>query len=254
MKTGLTGRGARRRVGRVLMSAIVACVATTGIVAAAPGTRPCLIELFTSQGCSSCPPADRIAGELKHAGAGDIVLSFSTDTWDFGGWKDTLASPAFTARQKGYAAGRKEGRVYTPQVVVDGLIDVVGSNRAEIDKAMTDVWHRPDTMSLAVRLIDQGGHLKVELPAGVQGPADVLLFRVVPTQTVAIGHGENAGKQLTYTNVVRSMAKLATWDGTAQTIDVPELRGDGEGYVVVLQKGSVERPGLVLAAAKTAGL
>jgi hypothetical protein len=250
---GATRRAAWQRVCRLL--ALVGCVALEpGLAVAAPERRPCLLELFTSQGCSSCPPADRMIAELKGAGAADVVLSFATDTWDFGGWKDTLASPIFTARQKAYAAGHKNGRVYTPQMVVDGVVDAIGSDKIGIDKAMADAGRKSEVMAIGLHLIDDGHHLRVELPAGSLGPADVVLFRVQPTQTVAIDHGENAGRKITYTNVVRSMTKLATWDGTAQTIDVPELRGDGEGYVVILQKGGLERPGIVLAAAKTAGL
>ena len=248
-----------RRVGdrgiwkRAPLGCAVLLTLWSAAAAAAP-RRPCLFELFTSQGCSSCPPADRVVGELKRAAATDVVLSFPTDTWDYIGWKDTLASPIFTARQKAYAAVRRDNRVYTPQLVVDGIVDAVGSNREEIDKAVLESRSRPEAMALHVEVVDDGHRLHVELPAGSQGPADVVLLRVQPLQTVSIGRGENAGRQLTYTNVVRGMTKIATWDGTPQTIDVPELRGEGEGYVVLLQKGSIERPGVVLAAAKTVGL
>ena len=237
------------------MMAGAGLVALVGTAAAANAPhRPCLIELFTSQGCSSCPPADKIVADLKRTNEADIVLSFATDTWDFSGWKDTLASPLFTARQKGYAAVRRDGRIYTPQVVVDGVTDTVGSDKVELDEAIRDVERRAEAMSVEVHLIEDGHTIRIQVPAGPQAPADVLLFRVQPAETVAIARGGNAGRQITYTNVVRGMTKLATWTGAAQTIDVPALHGDGEGYVVILQKGSLERPGPVLAAAKTAGL
>lgn len=249
-------KGAGRQL-RLIAGACTLLLATGAWAVEPPASsarRPCLYELFTSQGCSSCPPADRVAGELKGAGARDVVLSFPIDTWDFIGWKDTLASPAFTARQKAYAAVRGDGRIYTPQLVVDGVKDAIGSNRTEIDAAVRALAGQPEAMALDLKLVEASGRLTVELPEGPGAPAAVVLLRVRPVETVAIGRGENAGRQLTYTNVVKGMTTIATWDGRARSVEVPELRGVGEGYVVLLQKGSVDQPGLVLAAAKTAGL
>ena len=121
----------------VLIAALLSATSAAATNAAAMERPRGVVELFTSQGCSSCPPADRIVGELAKDPS-LVVLSLPVDYWDYIGWKDTLASPQCTARQKGYAAARGDGQVYTPQAVINGRIHVVGSKRAAVlDKQMT---------------------------------------------------------------------------------------------------------------------
>ena len=212
-----------------------------------------VLELFTSQGCSSCPPADRLLTALAHDPS-RIALTFPIDYWDFIGWKDTFAEPAFTARQKAYAAARDDSHVYTPQAIIDGLVDAVGSDRAAIEQAVATLKGHNRALAVPMQMREADGVLHIDIGAGEGGPAGVYVLRVIRSRTVAIGHGENSGRTVTYTNVVRAMRKIGEWDGTTQKFSLPELRSDDEGYVVLLQQGSLERPGAILAAAKSAGL
>jgi hypothetical protein len=212
-----------------------------------------VLELFTSQGCSSCPPADRLLSTLAHDPS-LIVLTFPIDYWDFIGWKDTLAEPSFTARQKAYAAARGDSHVYTPQAIIDGLVDRVGSDRAAIEHAEAAYKGHNGILAIPMQLQEADGTLKIDIGAGQGGPAGIYVLRVMRSRTVAIGRGENSGRNVTYTNVVRAMRKIGDWDGTKQKISLMELRGDDEGYVVLVQQGSPDRPGAILAAAKTPGL
>lgn len=218
----------------------------------APGITS-VIELFTSQGCSSCPPADRLFSALARD-PNTVALTFPINYWDFIGWKDTLAEPAFTARQKAYAASRGETHVYTPQAVIDGLIDTVGSDRAAIEHATATYRGRDGALSIAMQMQEANGVLHISVGPGKGAPAAVYVVRVMRSRSVTIGRGENSGRTVTYTNVVRAMSKIGEWNGTAQEFSLTELRGEDEGYVVLLQQGSAERPGVILAAAKSANL
>ncbi len=215
-----------------------------------------VVELFTSQGCSSCPPADRLLTALAR-NPGVIAVSFPVDYWDYIGWKDTLASASFTARQKAYAATRGDGHVYTPQMIVDGRSDVVGSDRDEIDRAMDVNRGRAGALSVPIKLRDAAGLLHVEVGAGsgdlARGTAEVFVLRVARTRTVTIERGENRGRSITYTNVVRAMRKIGEWHGEPASFDITELRAEDEGYVVFLQQGTSDQPGTILAAAKSSG-
>ena len=149
---------------RILRLALSALLLTASAASAADRPRG-VVELFTSQGCSSCPPADRIIGDLARDPS-LIVLSLPVDYWDYIGWKDTLASPQCTARQKGYAAARGDGKVYTPQAVIDGLTHVVGADRDAIVKNIADdrSVRGALTVDVAARVAD--GKASVEVGAG----------------------------------------------------------------------------------------
>ncbi len=212
-----------------------------------------VIELFTSQGCSSCPPADKLLGELAREPS-VIALSFAVDYWDYIGWKDTLALPACTARQKAYSAARGDGQVYTPQAVIDGVVHAVGSDSAEVRAAMQTAAARPNVLNVKLSLTAAGGTAHIDVPAG-QGSAGLWLLRVTHSKAVAIGRGENAGANVTYTNVVRGMVKIGDWTGEAKSFDVKEpLDKESDGYVVLLQAAPGGRPGTILGAVKSAGL
>jgi hypothetical protein len=223
---------------------------------ALPAHKTAVVELFTSQGCSSCPPADRLLASLAH-NPGMIALTFSVDYWDYIGWKDTLASPQFTARQKAYAAVRKNGRVYTPQAVVNGEIDVVGSDEDGIKQAIDTHTGQDTALSVPMQLEEKNGvlHIKIASVAGRASNrvASVVVLRVEAHSTVAIRRGENKGQSLTYTNVVRAMREIGEWRGDAADFEVRELTGENEGYVVLLQEGTTDKPGTILAAAKSPG-
>jgi len=216
-----------------------------------------VVELFTSQGCSSCPPADRLLGTLSR-NPGMIAVSFPVDYWDYTGWKDTLASPIFTARQKAYASARGDGHIYTPQIVVDGRTDVVGSDLDEVDRAIEFNKGRGGALTVPIRLRDSAGTMHVDIGAATSNlervEANVFILRVAHTKTVTIERGENRGRSITYTNVVRAIRKIGEWHGDPAAFEITELKAEDEGYVVLLQQGTPEQPGTILAAAKSSSL
>ena len=162
-----------------------------------------VVELFTSQGCSSCPAADKLLGELA-ADPSLVAISVPIDYWDYLGWKDTLADPRNTARQKAYAHARGDGQVYTPQVVVNGSLHALGSDKAAIEHAIAKS-RKLGAMSLPpVTLAVADGRLNVAVPDGADEPrggAEVWLCGLAKAVTVAIGRGENKGRTITYHNV-----------------------------------------------------
>ena len=223
---------------------------------AAETDRPAVIELFTSQGCSSCPPADALLADLAREHPGFITLSLPVDYWDYIGWKDTLATPAFTARQKAYALARGDHHVYTPQAVVDGLIHAVGSDKGEIIAATETCFGQHGAMGVSLKMRPGPDGLAVDVgaaPEGIAHEGAVWIFQIAHEQKVAIGRGENSGRTIAYTNVVRSMHKVGGWNGTANHYDVPrqELRSaESDSYVLVLQAFADDKPGAILAAAR----
>lgn len=217
-----------------------------------------VLELFTSQGCSSCPPADALLGEFAK-NPGLIALSLPVDYWDYIGWKDTLASHAFTERQQDYAEARGDGQVYTPQMVVDGITHAVGSNRPKIEQAIRASSGQQGVLSVPLHVSEVNGDLVGDVGAASEGVpkwGSILLLQIAKKRVVTIGRGENAGHTYTYTNVVRSIERIGMWNGSAMQFEVPaaEITPRGDGYVVLLQAGKVDRPSAILAAAKSAGL
>lgn len=204
-----------------------------------------VVELFTSQGCSSCPPADRILGDLARDPS-LIVLSMPVDYWDYIGWKDTLAMPACTARQKGYAAARGDGQVYTPQAVIDGVAHVVGSDQASI--ISTIAAHAGD-LKLDVAAVLSGDRVRIDINGLVTQPVSVWLLEVQPQATVEVGRGENAGRTLSYTNIVRRMTRLGDWSGASAHFESSAQPTPGDRYVVLVQAGAADRPGAIIGAA-----
>src|SRR5207248_7272868 len=195
-----------------LACAIILLCATTSY-SSAQGEPRAVIELFTSQGCSSCPPADKLLGELT-ADPSLMAISVPIDYWDYLGWKDTLADPRNTARQKAYAHARGDGQVYTPQVVVNGALHVVGSDRAAIEAAIANS-RKNGAMSLLPTLTLSDSRLNVTVPevADARTSAEVWLVGLARAATIAIGRGENKGRTITYHNVVRRWMKLGDWTG-----------------------------------------
>jgi hypothetical protein len=230
----------------ILIATACLVAGSAGFAAAEPARG--VVELFTSQGCSSCPPADQVLSELSKSP--DIVtLSFPVDYWDYIGWKDTLASPAYTQRQKGYALSRGDGQVYTPQAVIDGTTPAIGSERAVIEGALGQ--RKSGAMSVPVNLAISNGKVNIDIGASPGAKkAGVWLVETIPSRTVAIGRGENSGKSITYTNVVKKMTRLGDWTGAPAHYDLMARLGD-EGYVVLLQADAGIRPGPILGAARS---
>ena len=211
-----------------------------------------VLELFTSQGCSSCPTADKLLGEL----AGDpslVAVSVPIDYWDYLGWKDTLASPAHSARQRAYARVRGDRQVYTPQIVVNGSTHVLGSDRSAVERAITVTDRNAAIMSAPVLMSVGGNYLNVKVAAGKEHVGgEVWLCPLAQSVQVEIGRGENHGRTVTYHNVVRRWLKLGDYTGTDAVWNVPiaDILGDDiDGAAVLVQQGSHEKPGIILGAA-----
>jgi hypothetical protein len=214
------------------------------------GEPRALLELFTSQGCSSCPAADKLAGELA-ADPSLVVISVPIDYWDYLGWKDTLASPAHSARQRAYARVRGDRQVYTPQVVVNGSIHAVA-----IERAVVQTDRNPAVMSVPVLAQVDGDKLDVKVGAAKdakdRGNGEVWLLPLARAVQVEIGRGENRGRTITYTNVVRHWVKLGDWSGNELNWNVPlsEVSADhSDGVAVIIQQGTHEKPGAILGTA-----
>ena len=249
--------GRNGRLASVSAALLASLVSASGTVAAdAQPTR--VIELFTSQGCPACPPADRLIADLARQ-PDTVALSFAVDTWDYIGWRDTLASRAFTARQQAYAAARGDRRIFTPQVIVDGIAAEVGADKAAILRDTSVLAGRDGAMSVPLAIAETGTDLTVSVgaaPADSAAPrsAGIYVLRVARSATVAIERGRNSGREITYTNVVRAMTRIGDWSGKEAHFSMPRLAGDDEGFVALLQADPPNRPGVILAAAKTTGL
>ena len=204
-----------------------------------------VVELYTSQGCSSCPPADALLHEL--AGRSDVIaLALHVDYWDYLGWKDNFGSPDFTARQHGYARAAHATTVYTPQMVVGGKDHVIGSKAMEIMDYVAQ--HRNAASQIAMTLTRNGGAVKINARsnAGPLGDLIVQVVRYTPEKTVAIRRGENAGKTISYNNIVHTWDEVGHWDGLRPlAISVPVQVSDP--IVVIIQ---ADRHGPILAAAE----
>jgi hypothetical protein len=241
--------------GASLMGAAMVMILPVVVAPATAAAGPrAVVELFTSQGCSSCPAADKIVGELA-SDPSVIALSLPIDYWDYLGWKDTLADARFTARQRAYSARRGDREVYTPQVVVNGQAQVVGSDRAQIDHAISDTAATPGVMSVPVAVTREGKELKVSVPAATDGTSgEVWICSIARAVPITIGKGENRGREITYHNVVRNWLKVGDWTGKEGhwTVPLENLTRDGvDAAVVYLQDGNRDQPGPMLGAALT---
>jgi hypothetical protein len=248
----------KERTGSSLSPVSVVIAAGFGLLLANPASAEprAVIELFTSQGCSSCPEADKLLGEIAKDPS-VIAVSLPIDYWDYLGWKDTLADPKFTARQKAYSKIRGDRQVYTPQVVINGKMHALGSDRASIERAISDSSGKSGVMSVAVKVSVANGQITVALPesSSAASTGEVWICSVANSVPIAIGRGENRGKEVTYHNVVRNWLKVGDWSGKAATWTVPieNLNSQGvDGAVVYVQEGSRERPGAMLGATYSA--
>jgi hypothetical protein len=225
-----------KRLNTCLIGLIAVGAVLVAHVAEAAGDRPVVLELFTSQGCSSCPPADRILGKLADD-KGVIALSFHVDYWDYIGWKDTFASKVTTARQHRYAQAMTQRHVYTPQLVVDGKRHMVGSDETAIRQAMAQARHAPGNGS-GIHITDDGSALKLSVSAGQEIPCEAWLFAFDRKHEVAVERGENNGQKLVYTNVVRDTVLLGRWAGGDRVFDVKHddiSMQKRDGYVIIVQ-------------------
>jgi hypothetical protein len=209
-------------------------------------TTPVVLELFTSQGCNSCPPADEYFSELI-SDPGIIAISYHVDYWDYLGWRDTLAAPDFSQRQYDYAKARGDMDVYTPQVVVQGGRHTTGSDRAAVKSLLREaVLSASPTLSLA----HQGDELVIGIEGGPEGHGTLWLVPLAEMIEVPIKRGENAGRTLRYHNVARRLLPVGMWTGGAQRLVMPAtevLSGGATACAVLLQE---DGHGPILAAAR----
>jgi hypothetical protein len=241
------------------MKAVTCALAALAVLAGAPQLAlagpKAVVELFTSQGCSSCPPADALLAELAER-EDVIALSLHVDYWDYLGWKDTFGQAENTARQYAYAKVRDDGRVYTPQMVLNGTGDHVGSNREAVEEALGSA-----SLPLQVSMRRNGEAIEIVVAGGAEGaptPAKTTVRLVVfsPVASVTIERGENAGRVATYRNVVRSMRPIGMWKGERLEISLPAdevLQGEADGdygCAVLVQEERPEGPGRILGAAR----
>ncbi|MCW1919296.1 DUF1223 domain-containing protein [Rhodobacter sp. KR11] len=228
-----------------LIGAVVAWAAVaTSVMSQETVQFGTVVELYTSQGCSSCPPADEYLRDLAQR-PGVIALSLHVDYWDYIGWTDSFGQARFTDRQKAYARAEGSRTIYTPQMIVGGQSRIEGVNPEAVDRALTD----QPAPALQLRLDRQGDRLTVTADplAQAAGPLRVQLVRYIPRTQVMIEAGENAGRLVDYTNVVTSWSLMGEWDGKTPLALTAEVTGP-EAVVVILQ---VEGPGQILAAAAT---
>jgi len=237
-----------------LATATLFLACSFGTALAQDARRPlAVVELFTSQGCSSCPPADAFLGEL--ADRGDVVaLSYHVDYWDYLGWRDTLGARANTERQRAYGRSFGVGSVYTPQAVVNGRQHMSGAKRDEVAGAMESLASGGNGMNVQVSASYSGESIMIELGEGSGYPrkAHVVIAYFEPASRVAITRGENSGRTVVYRNAVKSLQTVGMWHGKATRLEVPRddiaSRGAG-GCAILLQKvGKDGLPGPIIGA------
>jgi len=206
---------------------LLSAVASTSALA-----QPVVVELFTSEGCSSCPPADALVGELAKR-PGVIALSYHVDYWDDRGWKDRFSLPEATLRQRGYVRRLSRAGAFTPQIVVSGDTSLVGSNRVEVEKAV-----KGDRDVLSMSLSKEGDTLYVHFLEAWRESMDVYLVSYLKEATANVEGGENAQRTLKHFNVVRSFKRLGTWNGRPQRMIAPlaGLPRDASVVAVILQR------------------
>ena len=223
-----------RHLPLALALAVLPTVATSA-------ERPVVVELFTSEGCSSCPPADALLTELSHRGGGVLPLAFHVTYWDRLGWRDPFGLAAATNRQAAYGRRFGDGS-YTPEMVVDGIKGLVGSDRGAAQAAIAEARAEART-AVEIALSRRGGRVGISLTAG-RGAGRVILVGFDPEHVTPVGRGENGGRTLTESNIVRSFRIVGEWTGQPLTLDVEAPAGQD---VAVLMEGP---DGAILGAAR----
>ena len=217
-----------------------------------------VVELFTSQGCSSCPPADKLLGDLAQDPS-LVALSLPVDYWDYLGWKDTLALRGHTKRQRAYSKVRGDREVFTPQAVISGSVYVLGSDKAAIEQAVSKS-HDGGALTVPVTVAVKDGSVDITATAAKDIAAsspvlgEVWLCPVSRNVHVTIGRGENNGHSIVYHNVVRRWVKLGDWTGGPVSYSLPMANVTGgdaqiDAVAVLVQRGSASEPGAIVGAA-----
>jgi hypothetical protein len=224
----------------IALATAVPILLTSGhedVARAEPAESPVVVELYTSQGCSSCPPADDFLGELA-ARDGVLALSFHVDYWNYIGWEDPFSMPEATERQRAYRHALGLRVAYTPQMVIDGRSDAVGSNRGAVEAAIAAAAANQH-VAVAFSGDAQSGY-RVRLPeTALDAPATVWVVLYDRSHETAVKRGENTGRTIRNSNVVRGLVELARWDGAATEIPLdvaPELTAGRDACAVIVQQ------------------
>jgi hypothetical protein len=215
------------------------------LVPAARAESPVVVELYTSQGCSSCPPADKLMHLLAER-EDVIALALHVDYWDYIGWADPFARPSHTVRQKAYAVAGGRKSIYTPQMIVGGQDDVIGAHAMELAELIDAHAAQPSVVTLQANRDGGTLHIDAEFDGAAPGPLVVDLVRYTPSETTRIKRGENAGHTFTYVNIVRDWTTLREWDGRGPLELAVPIEGDLPAVVLVQRAG----PGNIVAAAR----
>jgi hypothetical protein len=208
----------------------LALIAGLSPAASLAAERPVVVELFTSQGCNSCPPANAFLNEMSKQRRDVLALAFHVTYWDRLGWKDPFSMEAATRRQDVYGRRFGDGS-YTPEMVVDGAASMVGSARGEVNSAIENAKRNSRTAA-SVSLTKNGEQVSIEVGAG-SGSGNILLIGFDHEHTTAVGRGENSGRTLVEANVVRSIRSVGQWSGTPMRIS--ERFPEGQDVAVVLE-------------------
>ena len=231
-----------------VLSTLAATFLSVGLCIAAPVTaeqRPVVVELYTSQGCSSCPPADAIFHALQERD--DVIaIALHVDYWDYIGWKDEFGHPAHADRQRAYAAKAGRRSVYTPEMVVNGQTDIVGAKPMQLSKAIAQHKDAPQRMALVTQRSGASLQVAGTVPSGAVSAMEIHVLRLIPAHTSKITRGENRGKTFEYTNIAHNWQVAGTWDGKAPLDLTLDIVGEDPVVILVQEAGA----GAIIAAAR----
>lgn len=225
------------KVKITLLIALLFMLNGNGVMAAEP---PVVVELFTSQGCSSCPSADALLRDVAGSDKAIIALSFHVDYWDYLGWKDLYSSPENTNRQRRYAQTLNDRGVYTPQAVINGVRGIVGSNESQLRSLISDA--RQTNPAIAIDVKAAAPSLNIHLPANALSiPAKLYAVTFKRNTSTDVQSGENSGRRLNSINSVTHVTEIGAWDGADKTYTFPIPNDASEGIAVLLQEDSQGR-------------
>ncbi|MBY3176411.1 DUF1223 domain-containing protein [Rhizobium leguminosarum] len=220
---------------------LIAGVVLSGPLQAEDGTPKGVVELFTSQGCSSCPPAD--AAFRKLVNQGDVIaLAYHVDYWNYLGWADTLSSKENTERQYGYAKTMGRSNVYTPQAIVNGRDHLAGADLSGINSKIDTYSSEGNGLTVPISAAMRGDELEIKIGAG-QGKANVVMVYFDKEKTIDVEKGENSGQKLSYLHSVTNVETVGMWDGKATSLTLPASvlqRPQLEGCAILLQSATAD--------------
>jgi hypothetical protein len=217
---------------KYMLALLASLVGSAAIAEEAPRSK-IVVELYTSQGCSSCPPADKVLEELSQKHENLVLpLSFHVDYWNYIGWEDPFSSKENTKRQRGYQKLSGRSSIYTPQAVINGKREMVGSRKGEVFTAVhteaKKLNERPD-----ITLAQTAKDISVSIGAG-KGSGDIIAVEYTPHERTNVLRGENRNRKLSNVNIVDKFYKVGTWDGDAQRFNIP--KGSSKGYGILIQE------------------